>query len=148
MYAMYSCSTIKIADDPIMNAKVKVLIVDDAAIMRRMLRDMLVSVGFEIAGEAGDGERAMEMIRQSRPDLVTLDITMPKKDGLTVLREIKALDRSIKVIMVSAMGQRENVIEAIKGGAENFIVKPFNADKILRVIKGLKLSPTLNFDQS
>ena len=130
------------------SSRVKALIVDDAAIMRRMLRDLLLSVGFLIVGEAGDGERAMELVREHRPHLVTLDITMPKKDGLTVLKEIKAFDPSIKVVMVSAMGQRENVIEAIKNGAENFIVKPFNADKIYRVIKGLRFAGRLVLDKA
>lgn len=130
------------------STRVKALIVDDAAIMRRMLRDLLLSVGFLIVGEAGDGEEAMDLVREHRPHLVTLDITMPKKDGLTVLKEIKALDPSIKVVMVSAMGQRENVIEAIKNGAENFIVKPFNADKIFRVLKGLRFQGRLAFQDS
>jgi len=126
-----------------MSSRIKALIVDDAVIMRRMLRDILIAAGFLIVGEAGDGEAAVEMCKEHRPHLVTLDITMPKMDGLTALKLIKEFDPNIKVIMVSAMGQRENVIEAIKSGAENFIVKPFSQEKIHRVIRGLKLSGRL-----
>jgi len=132
--------------ETIASTRVKALIVDDAAIMRRMLRDLLCAVGFLIVGEAADGEAAVELFREHHPHLVTLDITMPKKDGLTVLKEIKVIDPSAKVVMVSAMGQRENVIEAIKNGAENFIVKPFNADKIYRVLRSLKFAGRLAID--
>ncbi len=127
-------------------SRIKALIVDDAVIMRRMLKDILVAAGFLVVGEAGDGEEAVRMCELHRPHFVTLDITMPKMDGLTALKKIKEIDRDIKVVMVSAMGQRENVIEAIKNGAENFIVKPFNAEKIHRVIKGLKFDGTLQLD--
>lgn len=129
------------------STRVKALIVDDAIIMRRMLRDLLIQAGFLVVGEAGDGEAAVGLCKEHRPHLVTLDITMPKMDGLTALKLIKAFDPGIKVIMVSAMGQRENVIEAIKNGAENFIVKPFNAEKIYRVIRGLKLAGRLALDE-
>lgn len=129
-----------------MSSRVKALIVDDAVIMRRMLKDILVAAGFLIVGEAGDGEEAVKLAAEHRPHLITLDITMPKMDGLTALKKIKEIDRNIKIVMVSAMGQRENVIEAIKSGAENFIVKPFNAEKIHRVIKGLKFEGRLQLD--
>ncbi len=129
------------------STRVKALIVDDAIIMRRMLRDILQAAGFLIVGEAGDGEEAVKLCMEHHPHLVTLDITMPKMDGLTALKKIKEFDPSIKVIMVSAMGQRENIIEAIKNGAENFIVKPFNSEKIYRVLKALNFPGRLIFDE-
>lgn len=129
-----------------MSTRVKALIVDDAVIMRRLLKDILVAAGFLIVGEAGDGEEAVRLAELHRPHLITLDITMPKMDGLTALKKIKEIDKDMKVVMVSAMGQRENVIEAIKNGAENFIVKPFNAEKIHRVLKGLKFEGRLQLN--
>ncbi|MBB6452913.1 two-component system chemotaxis response regulator CheY [Salirhabdus euzebyi] len=113
----------------------KVLIVDDAAFMRMMIKDILVKNDFEVVGEAQDGNQAVEKYKELKPDLVTLDITMPEKDGITALKEIKGLDPSANVIMCSAMGQQAMVIDAIQAGAKDFIVKPFQADRVIEAIK-------------
>ncbi|MBR7552899.1 response regulator [Allobacillus sp. GCM10007491] len=112
----------------------KILIVDDAAFMRMMIKDILVKNGFEVVGEAQDGVEAVEKYAELQPDLVTLDITMPEKDGLTALKEILSADSDAKVIMCSAMGQQSMVIDAIQAGAKDFIVKPFQADRVLEAI--------------
>ncbi|WP_139193122.1 MULTISPECIES: response regulator [Anaerobacillus] len=113
----------------------KILIVDDAAFMRMMIKDILSKNGFEIAGEANDGAQAIEKYKELSPDLVTMDITMPEMDGITALKEIKKIDPNAKVIMCSAMGQQAMVIDAIQAGAKDFIVKPFQADRVLEAIK-------------
>ncbi|KAA0547927.1 response regulator [Bacillus suaedaesalsae] len=112
----------------------KILIVDDAAFMRMMIKDILSKNGYEIVGEAADGMQAVEQYKEHQPDLVTMDITMPEMDGITALKEIKKLNPSAKVIMCSAMGQQAMVIDAIQAGAKDFIVKPFQADRVLEAI--------------
>ena len=112
-----------------------VLIVDDAAFMRMMIKDILSKNGFEIAGEAANGAEAVEKFKELSPDLVTMDITMPEMDGIQALKEIKQVDGGAKVIMCSAMGQQAMVIDAIQSGAKDFIVKPFQADRVLEAIK-------------
>ncbi|MBU8907001.1 response regulator [Desertibacillus haloalkaliphilus] len=112
-----------------------VLIVDDAAFMRMMIKDILTKNGYEIAGEAVDGAEAVEKYKEVSPDLVTMDITMPEMDGITALKEIKKFDPNAKIIMCSAMGQQAMVIDAIQEGAKDFIVKPFQADRVLEAIK-------------
>ncbi|ADH99263.1 response regulator [Salisediminibacterium selenitireducens] len=111
-----------------------VLIVDDAAFMRMMIKDILSKNGFDVVGEAGDGQQAVDMYKEQSPDLVTMDITMPEMDGITALKEIKTHDPNAKVIMCSAMGQQAMVIDAIQAGAKDFIVKPFQADRVLEAI--------------
>jgi len=113
----------------------KVLIVDDAAFMRMMVRDILTKNGYEVVGEAGDGAQAVEKYRELKPDLVTMDITMPEMDGIQALKEIKKIDPNARVIMCSAMGQQAMVIDAIQAGAKDFIVKPFQADRVIEAIK-------------
>lgn len=113
----------------------KVLIVDDAAFMRMMIKDILQKNGFEVVGEANDGVQAVQMYQELSPDLVTMDITMPEKDGIVALKEIRSFDPNAKVIMCSAMGQQAMVIDAIQAGAKDFIVKPFQADRVLEAIK-------------
>lgn len=113
----------------------KVLIVDDAAFMRMMIKDILVKNGFEISGEAPNGLKAVELYKAEKPDVVTLDITMPEMDGIQALKEIRAYDPGSKVIMCSAMGQQAMVMEAIKSGAKDFIVKPFQSERVLEAIK-------------
>ncbi|WP_100404945.1 response regulator [Bacillus solitudinis] len=112
-----------------------VLIVDDAAFMRMMIKDILSKNGFEIAGEAANGAEAIEKFKEVKPDLVTMDITMPEMDGIQALKEIRQIDGGAKVIMCSAMGQQSMVIDAIQSGAKDFIVKPFQADRVLEAIK-------------
>ena len=113
----------------------KILIADDAAFMRMMLRDILVKNGFEIAGEAVNGADALNKYKELKPDLVTLDITMPEVDGLQALKNIRAFDGGAKVVMCSAMGQQSMVIDAIQSGAKDFIVKPFQADRVIEAVK-------------
>lgn len=113
----------------------RILIVDDAAFMRMMIRDILTKNGFEVVGEAQDGAQAVERFKELKPDLVTMDITMPEMDGIAALKEIKKLDGNAKVIMCSAMGQQAMVIDAIQAGAKDFIVKPFQADRVIEAIK-------------
>lgn len=113
----------------------KILIVDDAAFMRMMIKDILTKNGYEIVGEAQDGKEAIEKYEELNPDLVTMDITMPEMDGITALKEIKKIDPDAVVIMCSAMGQQAMVIDAIQAGAKDFIVKPFQADRVLEAIQ-------------
>lgn len=112
----------------------KVLIVDDAAFMRLTLRNMLTKNGFKIIGEAVDGAEAVNLYKDLRPNLVTMDITMPEMTGLEALKIIKAYDPQAKVIMISAMGQGSMVMEAVKAGAKTFIVKPFKEDYLVEVL--------------
>lgn len=112
-----------------------VLIVDDAAFMRMMIKDILTKNNYEVAGEAANGLEAVEKYKELRPDLVTMDITMPEMDGIEALRNIKQIDSNAKVIMCSAMGQQAMVIDAIQSGAKDFIVKPFQADRVIEAIQ-------------
>ena len=113
----------------------KILIVDDAAFMRMMIKDILTKNGYEIAAEAENGQKAVEKYQETNPDLVLMDITMPEMDGIQALKNIKEVDAGAKVIMCSAMGQQAMVIEAIQSGAKDFIVKPFQADRVLEAVK-------------
>ena len=113
----------------------KVLIVDDAAFMRMMIKDILQKNGYEVVGEAANGLQAVELYKTHKPDLVTMDITMPEMDGIEAVKAIKAIEPNAKVIMCSAMGQQSMVMDAIKAGAKDFIVKPFQADRVLEAIK-------------
>ncbi|MGN0345806.1 MAG: response regulator [Lachnospiraceae bacterium] len=113
----------------------KILIVDDAAFMRMMIKDILTKNGYEVAGEAENGVVAVSKYGEIKPDLVLMDITMPEKDGIQALKDIKAIDGGAKVIMCSAMGQQAMVIEAIQSGAKDFIVKPFQADRVIEAVK-------------
>ncbi|APH05248.1 response regulator [Bacillus weihaiensis] len=112
----------------------KIMIVDDAAFMRMMIKDILTKNGYEVVAEAADGAQAVEKYKEHQPDLVTMDITMPEMDGIAALKEIKKLNGNAKIIMCSAMGQQAMVIDAIQAGAKDFIVKPFQADRVLEAI--------------
>lgn len=112
----------------------RILIVDDAAFMRMMIRDILTKNGFEVVGEAQDGAQAVEKFKELHPDLITMDITMPEMDGIAALKEIRTLDPNARVIMCSAMGQQAMVIDAIQAGAKDFIVKPFQSDRVIEAI--------------
>ncbi|MFA6308251.1 MAG: response regulator [Clostridia bacterium] len=112
----------------------KILIVDDAPFMRRMIRDILEKNDFEVIGESEDGEVAVRMYNDLHPDLVIMDITMPKMDGITAVREIMKTDSNAKIIICSAIGQQPMVIESILAGAKDFIVKPFEAVRVVESI--------------
>ena len=112
-----------------------VLICDDAAFMRMMIKDILTKNGYNVAGEAENGLKAVEKYNETKPDLVMMDITMPEMDGIQALKKIKEADPNATVIMCSAMGQQAMVIEAVQSGAKDFIVKPFQADRVLEAIK-------------
>jgi len=115
----------------------KILIVDDAAFMRMMIKDTLKKNGYENLLESPDGEIAVQMYKAEKPDLVIMDITMPNKNGLEALKEIKEMDPNAKIVMCSAMGQESMVVEAIRSGAKDFIVKPFKADRVLKTVQGI-----------
>ena len=112
-----------------------ILICDDAAFMRMMIKDILTKNGYNIAGEAENGQKAVEKYNETKPDLVLMDITMPEMDGIQALKKIKEMDPGASVIMCSAMGQQAMVIEAIQSGAKDFIVKPFQAERVLEAVK-------------
>lgn len=112
-----------------------VLICDDAAFMRVMIKDILTKNGYEVAGEAENGIKAVEKYTEIKPDLVMMDITMPEMDGIQALKKIKEGDPGATIIMCSAMGQQAMVIESIQSGAKDFIVKPFQADRVLEAVK-------------
>jgi two-component system chemotaxis response regulator CheY len=115
--------------------KNRVLVVDDAAFMRMMIKDILKKGGFEVVGEAEDGVKAVEKFKELKPDLVTMDITMPEMDGITAVKEIKKIDENALIIMCSAMGQQAMVIDAIQAGAKDFVVKPFQPDRVLEAVR-------------
>lgn len=112
-----------------------ILLVDDAAFMRMMIKDILSKNGYEILGEAENGAIAIDKYKELKPDLVIMDITMPEIDGIEAVKAIKEGDPDAKIIMCSAMGQQAMVIEAIQAGAKDFIVKPFQADRVLEAVK-------------
>ena len=112
-----------------------ILICDDAAFMRMMIKDILTKNGYNVAGEAENGLKAVEKYNELKPDLVLMDITMPEMDGIQALKTIKSGDPSAMVIMCSAMGQQAMVIESIQAGPKDFIVKPFQAERVLEAVK-------------
>lgn len=113
----------------------RILICDDAAFMRMMIKDILTKNGYEIAGEAENGLKAVEKYAETKPDLVMMDITMPDMDGIEALKKIRASDANAKIVMCSAMGQQAMVIDSIQAGAKDFIVKPFQADRVLEAVQ-------------
>jgi two-component system chemotaxis response regulator CheY len=113
----------------------RVMVVDDALFMRNMLKDIFVRAGYEVVAEAADGEMALELYQETKPDLVTMDIVMPKKSGIDALQDIIAEDPEACVVMVSALGQDSLVLDAVESGAKDFIVKPFKEDKVLEIVK-------------
>ena len=115
----------------------RVLVVDDAAFMRVSIKNMLTKNGFEVCGEAENGDVAVQKYQELSPDIVTMDITMPDKDGLTGLKEILSYNPSANVVMISAMGQESMVREAIISGAKGFIVKPFKEDVIVSALNNI-----------
>jgi two-component system chemotaxis response regulator CheY len=112
----------------------RVLVVDDAAFMRKVVSDALHGGGHEVIGEASNGAEAIARYRELQPELMTLDITMPEMDGITALKEIIAIDPCARVIMCSALGQESKVLEAIRAGAKDFVVKPFKVERVLDAV--------------
>lgn len=112
-----------------------VLITDDTAFMRMTLRNVIEKNGYEVVGEAGDGEEAIALYKELKPDMVTMDITMPKMDGITAIKEIMKIDADAKIIVCSAMGQKPMVIEALSAGAKDFLVKPFDAERVVESLR-------------
>jgi two-component system chemotaxis response regulator CheY len=113
----------------------RIMIVDDAAFMRMMLKDILSKNGYEVVGEAENGAIAVDKYNELRPDLITMDITMPEMDGISAVKKIKSMDANARVVMCSAMGQQAMVIDAIQAGARDFIVKPFQAERVLEAVQ-------------
>ena len=122
---------------------INILIVDDAAFMRMMIKDILEKNGFNLIGEASNGLEAIELYKKEKPDIVTMDITMPKVDGIEAVKLIKEYDNEAKIIMCSAMGQQAMVMDAIRAGAKDFIVKPFQADRVIEAINKVVLAKSL-----
>ena len=114
---------------------VKALVVDDAMVVRYTMKKILSDLGFAEIHEAGDGKTAIQLYQEHHPDLVTMDITMPEMDGLASIRGIMAFDPAARIIVCSAMGQKEMVVEAVSLGAKNFLVKPFQEEKIRENVK-------------
>jgi two-component system chemotaxis response regulator CheY len=108
----------------------RVLIVDDAAFMRLMLRDIITKIGLEVAGEARNGIEAIKQFVELKPDVITMDITMPEMDGVVAVGEIIKMDKHAKIIMCSAMAQKRMILDAMMAGAKDFIVKPFQEEKV------------------
>lgn len=115
----------------------KIMLVDDAAFMRMMIKDTLKKNGFTDIVEAGNGEQAIAAYQEQKPDLILMDITMPVMDGLEALRRLKEIDPGVQVVMCSAMGQETMVVDALKLGAKDFIVKPFKPDRIMKTVNSL-----------
>lgn len=112
-----------------------ILIVDDAAFMRAMLKRILDDAGYEIVGEAVNGREAVQMYEELTPDLVTMDMVMPEMGGMEALQAIRGRDREAKVVIVSAVDQRENLLEAIRSGATEYIVKPFDESRVRKAVR-------------
>ncbi len=123
--------------------KPRVLVVDDAIFMRKMISDILESNGMEVVGEADTGSRAVERYKELKPDLVTMDIIMPEMNGIDAVREIMAYDSKARIVMCSALGQQALVQDAVVSGAKDFLIKPFNPSRVIEVItKILNQVPT------
>ena len=113
----------------------RVLVADDASFMRQMIREIVESEGFEVCGEASDGIEAIDEYKRLHPDVVTMDIVMPRKSGIDAVRGIMELDPTACVVMCSALGQETLVTEALQAGAKDFIVKPFKPDSVIEILK-------------
>ena len=117
-----------------MTFKLKALIADDSRLMRKMLKDILEKENFEVVGEAANGDEALTMCQQFMPNLLTLDIAMPGRDGLATLKEVKKISSDIKVVMITSNDKHDIILEALKQGADNYITKPYEPEKVARVI--------------
>ena len=119
----------------------RLLVVDDALLMRRLIRDAALEAGWEVVGEAGDGEAAVALYRRLRPDLVTMDVVMPEMGGLEALRRIRADDPEARVVMITALDQKQTLVESIRDGALDFIVKPFDRGRIMSLLEKVGARP-------
>ncbi len=117
------------------NKGAKVLVTDDAIFMRRMLTDILKAGGYDVVGEAANGKESVDQYKKTKPDIVTMDIIMPEMGGIDAVKEIVKSDKNAKILMVSAMGQQQLVVEAIQAGAKDFIVKPFESSRVLSAVE-------------
>ncbi|MBI3890471.1 MAG: response regulator [Candidatus Wallbacteria bacterium] len=117
-----------------MSFKLKALVCDDSSVMRKILTEILEAENFQVVAEAPDGIEAVRLCKLHTPNLVTLDIAMPGMDGISALKEIRKISKEIKVVMVTSLDRQELVLEALKNGAENYITKPYQAEKVARVI--------------
>ncbi len=115
----------------------KILVVDDAKVIRMIIRQILTRHGFEIAGEAGNGKEALEKYKELKPDAVTMDIVMPEVDGIQGLKEIIAFDKQAKVVMISAIDQRDALMESLRYGAVDYVVKPFEDDRMVSSLRNI-----------
>jgi len=115
--------------------KRRILIVDDALIMRTILKKILTSHGYKIAGEATNGKEALKLYKKLKPDVVTMDIVMPKVSGIQALKDILAFDNQAKIIVISVIDQRKALMEAIKAGAADYIIKPFEIERVISAVK-------------
>lgn len=115
----------------------KILVVDDAKVIRMVIKRLLTQHGYLIAGEAGNGREAFEKYKEVRPDAVTMDIIMPEVDGIQGLKDILAFDKQAKVIMISAIDQRDSLTDAIRNGASDYVVKPFEDDRMISTLKNI-----------
>ena len=120
----------------------KILIVDDALFMRKLIKDALKPLGFDIVGEAANGQEAIEKFKELQPDLVTLDIVMPEVTGLQALVEIRKLSKTVKVIMITAVDQRDSMIQAMDLGVSDFVVKPFTSERIIAAVEKSLTKPS------
>ncbi|MCA8830777.1 response regulator [Hymenobacter pini] len=127
--------------------KNRILIVDDSFYMRTMLKNMLTDAGYEVVGEAANGQQALEMATETKPDLITLDVILPDNTGLDVLKGIRQEQPDVKVVMCSAVGQEVIVNEALESGATAYIVKPFSEEKVLEIV-GSALQESSSADQA
>jgi two-component system chemotaxis response regulator CheY len=115
--------------------KARTLVADDASFMREMIREIIEPEGFDVVAEAGDGTDAVDAFKEHSPDIITMDIVMPKKSGIEAVKEIIELDPGAKIVMCSALGQEALVMEALKAGASDFIVKPFKPDAVVATLR-------------
>jgi two-component system chemotaxis response regulator CheY len=115
--------------------KARTLVADDASFMREMIREIIEPEGFDVVAEAGDGTDAVDAFKEHSPDIITMDIVMPKKSGIEAVKEIIELDPGAKIVMCSALGQEALVMEALKAGASDFIVKPFKPDAVVVTLR-------------
>lgn len=118
-----------------MNNGCRVLIVDDSQVMREMIGDILKNQGFEVAGEAKDGHEALDQYKKLKPDIVTMDVVMPKEHGIDAVKKIIAVDKNARIIIISGLYQKTLVMEALEAGASDYVIKPFDPSELIETVK-------------